>query len=76
MESLVDPAVQSAIMSGMSNHAAASEASRTRRWDQHSADSSALWTIAMTAPTIYSAEAIGMLNRTRVNPTLSGENVG
>lgn len=70
MESLVDPSVQSTVVSGMSEGAAAAANSRTRRWDQLSADAAALWNIAMTSPTIYAAEAIGMVNRQRVNPTI------
>lgn len=67
--SLVDESVQSSIVSGMSMEAAAAAGSRTRSWDQLAVNSQSSWTNAFVSPTILGAEAIGVLNRTRNNPT-------
>jgi hypothetical protein len=67
VESSVDPAVQSTIMTGASNEANAASNARTRRFDQLSEDSASLWTVAMTSPTIYGAQSIRMLNGTPGN---------
>lgn len=67
VESSVDPAVHSTIMTGMSGEASGASARRSARFDQLAADSGALWTVAMTSPTIYAAQSIRMLNGTPGN---------
>lgn len=69
MATLVDDSVQASIASGMSHEAAASSGSRVRAWDQLAVNSQSSWTNAFVSPTILGAEAIGVLNRTRNNPT-------
>lgn len=60
----VDADVQSSIMTGLSQETIGASTSRVRRWDQLAADSGALWTVAMTSPTIFAAQSIRMLNGT------------
>ncbi len=67
MESSVDPAVQSTIMTSLSSEAVGASQSRVRRFDQLSEDSASLWAVAMTSPTIYAAQSIRMLNGTPGN---------
>ncbi len=67
MESSVDPAVQSTVMTGLSSEAVGASQSRLRRFDQLAEDSASLWAIAMTSPTIYAAQSIRMLNGTPGN---------
>jgi hypothetical protein len=54
-------------MTGMSGEASGASARRSARFDQLAADSGALWTVAMTSPTIYGAQSIRMLNGTPGN---------
>lgn len=67
MASMVDETVQSTIITGMSGEMSGASARRSARFDQLSADSGALWTVAMTSPTIYGAQSIRMLNGTPGN---------
>lgn len=64
MTTMVDEGVQSTIMTGAAQEAQGASTSRVRRWDQLAADSGALWTVAMTSPTIFAAQSIRMLNGT------------
>lgn len=67
MASVVDDGVQSTIITGMSGEMSGASARRSARFDQLAADSGALWTVAMTSPTIYGAQSIRMLNGTPGN---------
>lgn len=67
MASAVDDSVQSTVLTGMSAEVSGASARRSGRFDQLAADSGALWTVAMTSPTIYGAQSIRMLNGTPGN---------
>ena len=69
MASIVDDAMRETVIGGMVNEAAAASGSRSRVYDQLAENAAALWTSALVAPTMLGAEAIGVMNRTRNNPT-------
>lgn len=55
MAASVDENVMSAVLNGQAKDAAAGESRRISRMDQLAADASAMWTVAMTSPTIMAA---------------------
>lgn len=69
MASIVDDAVNSQITGGMAGECAAAAGSRIRAWDQLAVNASSIFTAMFVQPTMLGAEAIGVLNRTRNNPT-------
>ena len=77
MASVIDDVTREAIIGGMAGSFAAGASRRLSRADSHSADSAALWTIAMTSPTVNAAAGYRMMaesgsNQTRVDTNESG----
>ena len=58
MASVVDDAIREAVIGGLAGAFTAGASRRTDRADQLSGDSQAMWSIAMTSPTIMAAAGI------------------
>lgn len=78
-----EPGNLAVAMTAMGNEFGAAAANRVRRSDQLSGDSQAMWSIAMTTPTVLAAQGIRTLSesgsgRTRVeaNTPAGGQTVG
>ncbi len=73
---IVDDAVASAAMSGMSVAASAASQRRVDRADQLSADSAAMWTIFMTTPNAMTGVGYRTLQQSAGYPAAGGTGTG
>lgn len=69
MASLVDEAVQSTVLTGMSKSAAASVDRRIGSFDALATGATAMWQIALTSPTVFAAQGIRHLQESGAGRT-------
>ena len=65
-----------AVLTGMASEAAAGAARRTARADQLASDSSAMWGIHMTTPTIYAGMGFRVAQQSGGYPAKEGTGTG
>jgi len=71
-----DDAVMGAVMSGMASDAAASASRRTARFDQLSADSASMWSVALTTPTVLAGMGFRVAQQSGGYPAKEGTGTG
>ena len=76
MATVVDDAVQSSALSGMSAEVAAASTRRTMRADQLAADAGSMWAVALTSPTISAAMGFRVAQQSGGYPASSGTGTG
>ncbi len=76
MASVVDDAVQSSALSGMSVEASAASTRRVGRFDQLGADSAAMWAVALTTPTVFAGMGFRVAQQSAGFPSSSGTGTG
>lgn len=76
MPTLVDGAIQAGALSGLASEQAAASSRRRDRADQLSADSAAMWTIALTTPNVMTAMAFRVAQQSGGYPANEGTGTG
>lgn len=76
MAASVDENVMSAVLNGQAKDASAAESRRISRMDQLAADSAAMWTVAMTSPTIMAAMGFRVAQQSGGWPADKGTGTG
>ena len=75
-ESLVDASIQSGALSNLATEQAAAAARRIGRFDQLAADSAAMWTVALTTPTVMAGMGFRVAQQSEGYPAKGGTGTG
>lgn len=70
--SLVDPAIQSGALSNLAAEQAACASRRIARADQLAGDSSAMWAVALTTPTVFAGMGFRVAQQSAGYPANTG----
>jgi hypothetical protein len=76
MAAAAEENVMQAVLSGMAAEAAASQARRTARMDQLSADSASMWAAALTTPTVNMGLGFRVAQQSGGYPAKEGTGTG
>lgn len=76
MAAVVDDTNAQVILTGMAAGEAAASESRRRRFDQLAEDSAAMWSVAMTTPTVFAGMGFRVAQQSAGYPADSGTGTG
>ena len=76
MPSLVDDAIQSGALSNLAAEQAAAGARRINRADQLAGDAAAMWSVALTTPTVFAGMGFRVAQQSGGYPADSGTGTG
>ena len=68
--------IMQTVLSGMAAEAAASQARRTSRMDQLTADSASMWAVALTTPTVMTGLGFRVAQQSAGYPANTGTGTG
>lgn len=76
MNTLVDPSIQSTVVSAMSVEAGAASSRRVIRADQLAADANSMWAVALTTPTVFAGMGFRVAQQSAGYPANTGTGTG